>query len=1126
MSKHKAIWLALFLLLLATACGGSRDVAEERSRRAETSNGKVVIGVVWPFSETEDMFWKGVQMGVDDVNDAGGVTGRKIQVIWIDDENSVTRGKLIAQDLANDPRVMAVIGHPESSVAIAASAIYQFGELLMLSPGATSVRLTQQDFDLVFRNIPSDTLVAQELADFAAKRGYRRILLISAKDEYGLGLGNTFEQRANEIGITIVDRRSYRVGQSDFAALLAGWETLDADSIFLAGRPPEAAWFVQQVQQMDINAPIAGGTGLFSREFLEIAGPAANGTIVASFFYPDASTPEVKRFKRVFEERYGASPDVWAAQGYDAIRLLADAMNAAGSPAPHQVAQQPHQMRTWTGVTGEHILEENGGISKPIVLNIANGGKFEYFMRTAADENARRVGMVVSPPGITDSGFNQLAWQGLKDAERDFGVFIDFLNTRDDRGFAANINTFIEKQYDLIVTVGFDSAEAVQAAARAHPYQPFAVIDVNFLDEPNVLNSQFAVDEASFLAGYVAASATRSGKIGAYGGVQTPPVEKFLVGFESGIDYYNMLHLADVELLGWSTADRAGLFTGNWDSFEDGQAMAEQLSDQGADVIFPVAGDVGKGTAAVAQERGLLVIGVDTDWYYTVPEYREVYLTSVIKNVNLVSYAAVQALVEGRFEGGLLDFGLTDGGVGLAPFHEQENRVPPLTRLELDGIQKGITNDLISTGWDKYLAVQEETPETSRPAAEEPKEPVTLTLGSWRPDDVAAMGRILDTFHARYPHITVEFTPTNPTEYNDTLRQQLEEGTAPDLFYLRSFATSRQLYEEGYLEPLDDTSTGLSAGLTGLQENFVPQARAPWATDDGVPYGVPFIAVSHGIYYNVDLFEELGLKALPKSWAALLNTAQVIQDAGYIPFANASGDPWAIAEIVFMNLAPNFIGGREGRLAYLSGERCFNDEHTVAAFQAVADIAPFLPPDQATLTYADSLQLFLQGKAAMWMGGSWDIPYFESQAPDFEWSVFAVPAPAGQPEHVTFHLDAGVGLNAASEHKEAARVFLEWLTTYEAAERLGNELPGFFPIHKEVPTFENEHANTFLALTAGRGRDVRWAWEGLLDGSPDGYTLMQDGAVGVINGEMTPREAADALQKGLATWFGPAQACQ
>ena len=426
----------------------------------------------------------------------------------------------------------------------------------------------------------------------------------------------------------------------------------------------------------------------------------------------------------------------------------------------------------------------------------------------------------------------------------------------------------------------------------------------------------------------------------------------------------------------------------------------------------------------------------------------------------------------------------------------------------------------IITGCD---STPESTPTpTPKPAvaktatpAEEKKE-VLLTMGSWRTDDVEQMNRILAKFHEKYPNITIKFDPTSAPEYNAVLQAQLEGETAPDLFYLRSYSTSRKLFNQGFLELLED--------LPGLKENFEPAMRAPWATDDGKPYGVPFIATSHGIYYNVDTFKTLDI-SVPATWQELLDVAKTIKEAGIIPFANASGDKWTITEIVFMNLAPNFIGGLEGRMEYLTGKRCFNDSHIVAVFQAVKEVSPFLPENQKLLTYSDSLQLFLQGKAAMWMGGSWDIPFFESERPGFSWSVFAPPAPAGQPDYLTFHLDAGMGLNAASNHKQEAKTFLEWMSTPEFGELLGNELPGFFPMHKDVPVLSNEHANTFLALNKGRGTDVRFVWENLLEGSPSGYELVQNGAIAVINGEQTPQQAADELQAGLAQWFEPAQNC-
>ena len=411
-------------------------------------------------------------------------------------------------------------------------------------------------------------------------------------------------------------------------------------------------------------------------------------------------------------------------------------------------------------------------------------------------------------------------------------------------------------------------------------------------------------------------------------------------------------------------------------------------------------------------------------------------------------------------------------------------------------------------------AAGETAAEAAAPAS---GEVVELTMGSWRVDDVEQMNTILAKFSEENPNITIKFDPTNPPEYNATLRTQLEGGTGPDLMYLRSFATSRQLFDEGFLEPL--------AGLPGLEENFTAAARSPWATDDGTPYGIPMIAVSHGIYYNQDIFNELGIE-VPQTWEDLLAAAQTIKDAGYSPFANGAGDAWTIAEIVFMNIAPNFIGGYEGRQAYLNGERCFNDTNAVAAFQGIADLAPFFPEGQSALTYYDSQQLFLQGQAAMWLGGSWDIPFFEGEAPEFAWSVFPVPAPAGQDRYVTFHLDAGMGINAASAHKEEAKKFLEWMTGQEFATLLANELPGFFPISNVAPTVDDPVAATFLSFNEGAaGVDIRWAWEKLLDGQPDGYTLMQDNAIAVLNGEKTAQEAADALQEGLATWFAPAQTC-
>lgn len=389
---------------------------------------------------------------------------------------------------------------------------------------------------------------------------------------------------------------------------------------------------------------------------------------------------------------------------------------------------------------------------------------------------------------------------------------------------------------------------------------------------------------------------------------------------------------------------------------------------------------------------------------------------------------------------------------------------------------------------------------------------VELTLGSWRVDDVEQVQKLLDAFHKQHPNIRIKFTPTNPPDYNAVLRTQLTGGTGPDLMYVRSYKVGQDLFADGYLEPLTDL-------LPTLQENFSVGSLEAWSLN-GTPFAIPFMAVSHGIYYNVDLFRKHSIE-IPQTWEELLAAAQKLKDAGVIPFANGSKDEWDMNEIVFMNLLPNFIGGREARLEYETGQVPFNDAKMVSAFKALSDLAPFLPTGQEGVSYYDAQQLFLLGRAAMFFGGSWDVAFFEASEPDFEWSVFATPAPAGRNTVVCFHPDAGIGLNAASPHKEAGLTFLKWLTTVEAAQILADEIPGFYPLNTHPIQIKSKHANEFYALSEGKAVDARFVWPVLQAGEPNGYLLTQTAALAVVKGTMTPEEAADYLQKGLENWFEP-----
>jgi basic membrane protein A len=305
--------------------------------------------------------------------------------------------------------------------------------------------------------------------------------------------------------------------------------------------------------------------------------------------------------------------------------------------------------------------------------------------------------------GIDDKSFNATAWAGIERAVTELGSEGKFLESQVQADYAKNIQQFLDEELDLIVTVGFLLGVDTAKAAIANPDQYFAIVDYAYPDcwpgaevgkdcgadteLPNVLGLTFATDEAAFLAGYLSAGMSETGKVGTFGGIKIPPVTIFMVGFEAGVEYYNQQHGTTVEVLGWDSAADEGLFTGNFESTDDGRRFAESLMDEGADVILPVAGPVGLGSAAACQERGTMLIGVDTDWFLSAPEFHETYLTSILKNMDVAVFDAALAVAEGTFAGGVYVGTLANNGVGISSYHDYQDDVPADLVAELEQIK-------------------------------------------------------------------------------------------------------------------------------------------------------------------------------------------------------------------------------------------------------------------------------------------------------------------------------------------------------------------------------------------------------------------------------------------------------
>ncbi|HSV85272.1 MAG TPA: BMP family ABC transporter substrate-binding protein [Levilinea sp.] len=308
---------------------------------------------------------------------------------------------------------------------------------------------------------------------------------------------------------------------------------------------------------------------------------------------------------------------------------------------------------------------------------------------------AKRVCQVTDAGGIDDRSFNETAWNGLLRAQEELGVEVQYLESQQMADYERNINALLEAECDLIVTVGFLLADATAAAAEANPDQPFAIIDVDYLDFPNVLGLAYSTHQAAFLAGYMSAGMTQTGVIGTFGGIPIPPVTIFMDGFYLGAMHYNAVKGTDVRVLGWNPETQEGLFVGNFESTDDGRIQAESLMDEGADIILPVAGPVGLGSAAAAQERGnAWIIGVDSDWTRTAPEYTDVILTSIMKLMDASVFDATQQLVAGTFTGGVYVGTLANAGVGLGTNAEA---VPAELLAEVEALKQQIIDGEVVT---------------------------------------------------------------------------------------------------------------------------------------------------------------------------------------------------------------------------------------------------------------------------------------------------------------------------------------------------------------------------------------------------------------------------------------------
>ena len=315
--------------------------------------------------------------------------------------------------------------------------------------------------------------------------------------------------------------------------------------------------------------------------------------------------------------------------------------------------------------------------------------------------------MVTDTGGINDKSFNQSSWAGMQAAAAtNPNITVKYLPSTTTSDYAKNISTFISQKCGVIVTVGFLMGAATEAAAKANPKQKFAIVDCSYSSqclsgthENNITQLVFNTAQDAYLSGYLAAGLTKTGKVATFGGMKFGTVTIYMDGFWDGVQYYNKQHHTHVQVLGWSEPSQNGTFAGSFTNITAGQTIANTFIHDGADIIFPVAGGVGLGSAKAVQTadtsgKNIAMFWVDTDGCVSAATYCKYFVTSVEKGISTAVKAAVLLAFRGHGGGSYVGT-IANGGAVLAPYHFWTSKVPAKLQTELAAVKAAIVSGQI-----------------------------------------------------------------------------------------------------------------------------------------------------------------------------------------------------------------------------------------------------------------------------------------------------------------------------------------------------------------------------------------------------------------------------------------------
>lgn len=340
---------------------------------------EIYLGAIWNGSEDSGLV-QGLELALEEINAAGGVLGRKLAIDLVNAGPDLDQSRKVAEYMAADPKIRVVLGGLLSEATIPVTYLFENNNIVHIALAASRKNVIRHGMRFIFRQLPNNDHFAKALIDFCVQQNYRKLAILYSRDDHSEELSYAVRDYAVKTNLKILFERSFFGNLDNFIDVGADMRNVQVDAIFLISWPETSSKMINDLRDMGVTAPLIGSFTLDSKHFAQSVGEKGNGLVVPTTYNLFSAHPANDQFVRAFRKRYGYAPDVWAAQAYEAVNLVAYTMKEANSTVPANIAEELRYMPPQTGVSGQYAFEISGEFAeKPIYFKELQNEEFVLF---------------------------------------------------------------------------------------------------------------------------------------------------------------------------------------------------------------------------------------------------------------------------------------------------------------------------------------------------------------------------------------------------------------------------------------------------------------------------------------------------------------------------------------------------------------------------------------------------------------------------------------------------------------------------------------------------------------------------------------------------------------------------